>query len=46
MKLVINSQDRMADTISAIQRSFADKKYLTVTVKTGRDRTLDQNALR
>lgn len=45
MKLVINSQDRLAEAMSAIQRSFADKKYLTVTVKTGRDRTLDQNAL-
>lgn len=45
MKLVINSQDRMTDAISAIQRSFGEKKYLTITIKTGRDRTLDQNAL-
>lgn len=45
MKLVINSQGRMADAISAIQRSFGEKKYLTITIKTGRDRTLDQNAL-
>lgn len=45
MKLLVNSQDKLAEAISSLQRTFADKKYLTVTVKTGRDRTLDQNAL-
>lgn len=45
MRLLVNSQDKLAEAISSLQRTFADKKYLTVTVKTGRDRTLDQNAL-
>ncbi|QXN70883.1 hypothetical protein DARTUKUTA_30 [Bacillus phage vB_BspP_Dartukuta] len=45
MKLLVNSQDKLAEAISSLQRTFADKKYLTIQVKTGRDRTLDQNAL-
>lgn len=45
MKILINSQGKLTEAVTALQRAFADKKYLTVTVKTGRDRTLDQNAL-
>lgn len=45
MKILINSQEKLAEAIGAIQRTFAEKKYLTIQVKTGRDRTLDQNAL-
>lgn len=45
MKILINSQDKLTEAVRSLQRTFADKKYLTVTVKTGRDRTLDQNAL-
>lgn len=45
MKILINSQDKLTEAVRSLQRAFADKKYLTVTVKTGRDRTLDQNAL-
>ena len=44
MKLLINSQEKLAEAIGAIQRTFAEKKYLTIQVKTGRDRTLIQNA--
>ena len=45
MKLVINSTDRMAEAVGAIQRSFAEKKYLVITIKPGRDSPLDQTAL-
>ena len=45
MKNLIKSQEKRAEAIVAIQRTFAEQKYLTIQVKTGRDRTLDQNAL-
>lgn len=45
MKILINSQDKLTEAVTALQRTFAEKKYLTIQVKTGRDRTLDQNAL-
>lgn len=45
MKLVINSESRLGECIAQAKKLFHDKKYLTITIKTGRDRTLDQNAL-
>lgn len=45
MKIVVNSDSRLGECIAKARKLFHDKKYLVVTLKTGRDRTLDQNRL-
>lgn len=45
MKLLINSAESLANGIGQLQQAFAEKRYVVVTLKTGRDRTLDQNRL-
>ena len=45
MKLVANSQGSLADAITKVTRLWHEKKYVRLTVTTGRDRSLDQNAL-
>lgn len=45
MKIVVNSDSRLDECVAQIRKLFRGKKYLVVTLKTGRDRTLDQNRL-
>lgn len=45
MKLVANSTRSLSDAITAITQAFKVKRYVRITVTTGRDRTLDQNAM-
>lgn len=45
MKLVINSDSSLGSAIGQLQKLFAEKRYVVATLKTGRDRTLDQNRL-
>lgn len=45
MKLVANSTRSLSDAITAITQAFQEKRYVRITLTTGRDRTLDQNAM-
>ena len=45
MKLVANSDRTLSDAIVALKTAYALKRYVRITLTTGRDRTLDQNAL-
>lgn len=45
MKLVANSQSSLADALTKVTKLWHEKKYVRLTVTTGRDRSLDQNAL-
>lgn len=45
MKLVANSSRSLSDAIVTIQKLWNEKHYVRISVSTGRDRTLDQNAL-
>lgn len=45
MKLVANSDRSLGEAILALKSAYAEKRYVRITVTTGRDRTLDQNAL-
>lgn len=41
----INSAARLSEAITKLTAMFREHKYLAVTMRPGRDRTLDQNAL-
>lgn len=45
MKLLANSQRSLEESIATIRKLWDEKKYVRLTVSTGRDRSLDQNAL-
>lgn len=45
MKLLINSRSSLGNAIGQLQKLFEEKRYVIATLKTGRDRTLDQNRL-
>lgn len=45
MKFLVNSNETLAQGISRLQQAYAEKRYVVMTLKTGRDRTLDQNRL-
>lgn len=40
---VVNSRESLAEFVTAVSELWQTHKYLRITVKTGRDRTLDQN---
>ncbi|QZA71291.1 NimB-like recombination protein [Pseudomonas phage AH02] len=44
-KISVNSQSKLSEAISAMTAMFNEKKYVVVTLRPGKDRTLDQNAL-
>lgn len=44
-RLKINSKESLSSAITKIGAMFGEHKYLVVSVRVGRDRTLDQNAL-
>lgn len=43
--LVINGPGRLAECIARVSELYREHKYVKLTVSTGKDRTLDQNAL-
>jgi hypothetical protein len=44
-KISVNSQARLAEAITRLNTMFRDKQCAVVSLRPGKDRTLDQNAL-
>lgn len=45
IKLLVNSQPSFREAIAEIRRIFDEKKYVRISLSTGRDRSLEQNQL-
>jgi hypothetical protein len=43
--IVVNSQESLSKLLGDVREAWQRHKYLRVTIKTGRDRTIDQNAI-
>jgi hypothetical protein len=44
-RLRINSKESLASAITKLGKMFAEHKFLVLSIRIGKDRTLDQNAL-
>jgi hypothetical protein len=44
-KISVNSQAKLSEAITMLTRLFREKKFVVVSMRPGKDRTLDQNAL-
>ncbi len=44
-KISVNCQAKLSEAITALSSMFRDKKFVVVSLRPGKDRTLDQNAL-
>lgn len=44
-KISVNSQSKLSEAITALNTMYRDKKFVVVSLRPGKDRTLDQNAL-
>lgn len=44
-KVVVNSAARLSEAITRLTTAYKENKYAVVTIRLGKDRTLDQNAL-
>lgn len=44
-KISVNSQAKLSEAVTMLTRMFRDKKFVVVSMRPGKDRTLDQNAL-
>lgn len=44
-KISVNSQAKLSEAITRLTNMYRDKKYVVVSLRPGKDRTLDQNAL-
>ena len=44
-KISVNSQAKLSEAITMLTRLFRDKKFVVVSLRPGKDRTLDQNRL-
>lgn len=44
-RIAVNSAPRLHEAITRLTSMFRDKKYVVVSLRPGKDRTLDQNAL-
>lgn len=44
-KISVNSQAKLSEAITMLTRLYRDKKFVVVSMRPGKDRTLDQNAL-
>ena len=44
-KISVNSAARLSEAIHKLTQLYRDKKYVVVSMRPGKDRTLDQNAL-
>lgn len=45
MKKIVNSATSLSETIGILRETFKEKKYLTITINTGKGRTLNQNSI-
>ena len=45
MRMVINSLPSLSKAIGTLRESFTEHKYLTLTINTGKKRTVSQNSL-
>lgn len=44
-RIAVNSAPRLSEAITRMTAMFREKKYVVVSLRPGKDRTLDQNAL-
>lgn len=44
-KISVNCQEKLSEAITALNAMYKAKKYVVVSLRPGKDRTLDQNAL-
>lgn len=44
-KISVNCQAKLSEAITKLSAMYRDKKYVVVSLRPGKDRTLDQNAL-
>jgi len=44
-KISVNCQSKLTEAITRLSAMFRDKKFVVVSLRPGKDRTLDQNAL-
>ncbi|WP_341519849.1 hypothetical protein AABC73_14960 [Pseudomonas sp. G.S.17] len=44
-KISVNSQAKLTEAITSLTTMFRDKRYVVVSLRPGKDRTLDQNAM-
>lgn len=44
-KISVNCQAKLSEAVSMLTGMFRDKKFVVVSMRPGKDRTLDQNAL-
>lgn len=44
-KVSVNSAARLSEAIHKLTQLYRDRKYVVVSMRPGKDRTLDQNAL-
>lgn len=44
-KISVNCQAKLSEAITKLSAMFRDKKFVVVSLRPGKDRTLDQNAL-
>jgi hypothetical protein len=44
-KISVNSQTKLTEAITSLTAMYREKKYVVVSLRPGKDRTLDQNAL-
>ncbi|WP_434695186.1 hypothetical protein J3P89_18230 [Pseudomonas sp. Z1-14] len=44
-KISVNCQAKLSEAITRLSAMFRDKKFVVVSLRPGKDRTLDQNAL-
>lgn len=44
-RISVNSQAKLAEAVTLLTQLFREKKFVVVSMRPGKDRTLDQNAL-
>ena len=44
-KISVNSQAKLSEAVTMLTSLYRDKKFVVVSMRPGKDRTLDQNAL-
>lgn len=44
-RISVNCQSKLTEAVTLLTQLFREKKFVVVTMRPGKDRTLDQNAL-
>jgi hypothetical protein len=44
-RITVNSQKSLSEAIASLSRAYTENKYIVISYRAGRDRTIDQNAL-